>query len=98
VRGRAPKRDSAGELVFGGLELATASITDGSLAAIRFVPKADSAEIAKFLADHKALVVDGPRTSRMYTIRLPATGKAKDDLIKQMRAQPTIVEFIATVQ
>jgi hypothetical protein len=88
----------AGDLVFGGPELATASIGDGSLAAIRFVPNADPADIAKFLAEHKALLVDGPKTSRMYTIRLPATGKAKEDLIKQMRAQPAIVEFIATVQ
>jgi hypothetical protein len=34
----------------------------------------------------------------MYTIRLPETGKAKDDLIQQMQAQSAIVEFITTVR
>jgi hypothetical protein len=33
----------------------------------------------------------------MYTIRLPETGKAKEDHIKQM-AQSTIVELIAPKQ
>jgi hypothetical protein len=34
----------------------------------------------------------------MIKIRLPATGQAKNDLIKRMQAQSQIVEFIATVQ
>ncbi len=88
----------AGDLVFGGPEMASAGVTDGSLAAIRFVPKADAADIAKFLAANQATMVEGPKTGGMYTIRLPATGKAKDDLVKRMQAQTTIVELIAPLQ
>jgi hypothetical protein len=34
----------------------------------------------------------------MYTIRLPETGKAKEEHIKQMQAQTSIVEIIAPKQ
>ena len=79
-------------------ELASTGTTDGSLAVIRFAPKADAAAIAKFLADNKASVIAGPKSGGMYTVRLPETGQAKNDLIKRMQAQSGIVEFIATVQ
>jgi hypothetical protein len=88
----------AGELVVLEPELASAGITDGSLAVIRFAPKADAAAIDKFLADNKASVIEGPKNGGMYKVRLPETGQAKNDLIKKMQAQSTIVEFIATVQ
>jgi len=81
-----------------GTELASAGVTDGTLAVIRFAPKADAVDITKFLATNKASLVDGPKNGAIYTIRLPETGQAKDDLIKRMQAQSTIVEFIATVQ
>ena len=72
---------------------------DGSLAAIRFTPKAEAAEITKFLLANNASVIDGPTTTGgMYTIRLPETGKAKEDHIKQMQAQSSIVEMIVTKQ
>ena len=79
-------------------EMASADDSDGTLAAIRFVPKAEAAEITKFLAANKALVIEGPKTGGIYTIRLPETGKAKEDHIKQMQAQTAIVDFIATKQ
>jgi hypothetical protein len=88
----------AGELVVLAPELASAGVTDGSLAVIRFVAKANAADITKLLADNKASVIDGPKTGGMYTIRLPETGSAKNDLIKRMQAQSAIVELIATVQ
>jgi hypothetical protein len=79
--------------------LASAEVRDGSLAAIRFTPKAEAAEITKFLLANNASVVDGPTTGGgMYTIRLPETGKAKEDHIKQMQAQTAIVEIIAPKQ
>jgi hypothetical protein len=79
-------------------EMASADDSDGTLAAIRFVPKAEAAEITKFLAANKASMIDGPIVGGIYTIRLPETGKAKEDHIKQMQAQTSIVEFIATKQ
>jgi hypothetical protein len=79
-------------------ELASAGGGDQKLAVIRFAPKADAADIARFLATNKISVVDGPKSGGMYTIRLPETGKAKDDLIQQMQAQSAIVEFITTVR
>jgi hypothetical protein len=88
----------AGELVVIEPELASAGITDGSLAVIRFAPKADAAAIAEFLTDNKASIIEGPKTGGMYKVRLPEIGQAKNDLIKKMQAQSTIVEFIATVQ
>jgi hypothetical protein len=79
-------------------EMASAEVRDGTLAVIRFVPKAEAADITKFLFANNASVIDGPMTGGMYTIRLPETGKAKDDHIKQMQAQTTIVEIIAPKQ
>ena len=79
-------------------EMASADDSDGTLAAIRFAPKAEAAEITKFLAANKASMIDGPIVGGIYTIRLPETGKAKEDHIKQMQAQTAIVEFIATKQ
>jgi len=79
--------------------LASAEVRDGSLAAIRFTPKAEAAEITKFLLANNASVIDGPTTGGgMYTIRLLETGKAKEDHIKLMQAQTTIVEIIAPKQ
>jgi hypothetical protein len=47
---------------------------------------------------NKASMIDGPLTGGIYTIRLPESGKAKEDHIKQMQAQSAIVDFIATKQ
>jgi hypothetical protein len=81
-----------------GTELASAGVADGTLAVIRFAPKADAVDITKFLVANKVSLVDGPKNGSIYTVRLPETGPAKDDMIKRMQAQSTIVEFIATVQ
>jgi hypothetical protein len=79
-------------------EMASAEVSDGTLAAIRFVPKADMSQITAFLLTNKASMIDGPMTGGIYTIRLPESGKAKEDHIKQMQVQSTIVDFIATKQ
>ncbi len=78
------------------LALASAE-SDGTLAAIRFTPKADMGQITSFLMSNKASMIDGPITGGIYKIRLPETGKAKEDHVKQM-AQSSIVELIAPTQ
>ena len=80
-----------------GTELASADVSDGTLAAIRFASKADMGQITAFLLANKASMIDGPLTGGIYTIRLPESGKAKEDHIKQM-AQSTIVELVAPKQ
>jgi hypothetical protein len=79
-------------------ELASVGASNQALAVIRFDRAADAAAITAFLLAHKASVVDGPGSDGIYTIRLPETGQARDDLIRRMQAQPTIVEFVATLQ
>ena len=81
-----------------GTRLASAGVTDHALAVIRFAPKADAVDIATFLTANKTSIVDGPKNGAIYTIRLPESGQARDDLIKRMQAQSTIVEFISPVQ
>jgi hypothetical protein len=85
-------------LVVGGPELASVGVSDDNLAIIRFAPKAEAADITEFLVANKATLVDGPRMGGLYTVQLRESGKAKDDLIKRMQAQSTIVDFIAKVQ
>jgi hypothetical protein len=79
-------------------EMASADVSDGTLAAIRFAAKAEAGQITAFLQANKASMIDGPMTGGIYTIRLPESGKAKEDHIKQMQAQSGIVDFIATKQ
>jgi hypothetical protein len=79
-------------------EMASAEVSDGTLAAIRFVAKTDVGQITAFLQANKASMIDGPLTGGIYTIRLPESGKAKEDHIKQMQAQSAIVDFIANKQ
>jgi hypothetical protein len=74
------------------LGLASAE-SDGTLAAIRFAPKAEAGQISAFLTANKASMIDGPIAGGIYTIRLPETGKAKEDHIKLM-AQSAIVDLI----
>jgi hypothetical protein len=91
--------DLAGDLlVVGGPELASAGVSDDNLAIIRFVAKAEAADITEFLVANKATLVDGPRMGGLYTVQLRESGKAEDDLIKRMQAQSAIVDFIAKVQ
>ena len=82
-----------------GMDLASADVSDGTHASIRFSPKAEMSQITAFLINNKASMIDGPTTvGGMYTIRLPETGKAKEDHIKQMGAQTALVDLIAPKQ
>lgn len=89
---------AAGDVVVTEPELSSAGVADASLAVVRFAPTADAVNITRFLEANRASVIEGPKGGGMYTIRLPVSGTAKNDLIRQMQAQSAIVEFIATVQ
>jgi hypothetical protein len=78
-------------------DLASADVSDGTLAAVRFTAKAEASQITAFLLANKATMIDGPMSGGTYTIRLPESGDAKLDHIKQM-AQSPIVDFVATKQ
>jgi hypothetical protein len=78
--------------------LASAPANDGTLASIRFVPTAAAADITEFLVANSITLVDGPKSGGMYTVRLPETGKKKNELIKRIAIETAIVDFIATVQ
>lgn len=78
--------------------LASAPPNDGTLASIRFVPTAPAEDITEFLVANSITLVDGPKTGGFYTVRLPETGKKKNELIKRISIETAIVDFIATVQ
>jgi hypothetical protein len=78
-------------------DLASADVSDGTLAGVRFAKKAEAGQITEFLLANKASMIDGPATGGMFTIRLQETGKAKEDHIRQM-GQSTVVEMIVTKQ
>jgi hypothetical protein len=79
-------------------ELAFTGLNDSSIAIVRFVPKANVADITRFLEVNRVSVIEGPKRGGTYTIRLPVTDPDRNDLIKQLQAPSAIVEFIATVQ
>jgi hypothetical protein len=88
----------ASKTVAPDLGLASADVSDGTLAAIRFAPKAQADQITAFLTANQASMIDGPVVGGMYTIRLRETGKAKEDHIKLMAQQTAVVELIAPKQ
>jgi hypothetical protein len=88
----------AGDLVVTGPDLASTRVKDGTLAVIRFAPQALAADITEFLDAYSITMVDGPKSGGMYTVRLPQTGKTKNDLIKRLQIETAIVDFIAGVQ
>jgi hypothetical protein len=79
-------------------KLASARVNDGTLAVIRFAPKALAADITEFLDAYSITMVDGPKGGGMYTVRLPQAGRTKNDLIKRLQIETAIVDFIAGVQ
>jgi hypothetical protein len=73
----------------------------GSYALIGFAPQASAADVTKFLDDHKATVVDGPKPGGLYRIRLSMTVLPKADLariVKQMQDDSKIVRFVAATE
>jgi len=87
-----------GDLVVNEPKLASTRPNDGTLASIRFAPKAAASDITEFLVANSISVVDGPKSGGLYIVRLPETGKKKTDLIKRIAVETQIVDFIAAVQ
>jgi hypothetical protein len=78
-------------------DLASADTSDGTLAAVRFSPKAEAGQITAFMLANQATMIDGPAAGGMFTIRLRQSGDEKLEHIKQMGQSP-IVDFIASKQ
>ena len=80
----------------GGVGFTSASLTqsvDGSLVAVRFNPQATAADITKFLADNKAIVVGGPAAGGMFKLRVSENALSDAQLgaiVKKMAADPVI--------
>jgi hypothetical protein len=73
----------------------------GSYALVGFAPQASAADVTKFLEDHQASVVDGPRSGGLYRVRVSAAALPKADLdriVKQMQADSKIVRFVAATE
>src|SRR5215470_9405406 len=73
----------------------------GSYALIGFSPQASAADVTRFLDDHKATVVDGPKPGGLYRIRLSMSALPKADLariVKQMQDDSKIVRFVAATE
>jgi hypothetical protein len=65
-------------------------VDEGSRAMVRFNPQATNADITKFLADKKMVIVGGPRpagaaTADLYIVRVAVTGLPKEQLAKVLK-------------
>ena len=88
-------RDQAGQ----DFSLASADNAGAQLAVIRFMPQARADEITRFLSVHNAVVVSGPKRGDIYEIQLAPAQMPKDELdkvVKGMKAETRIVDFLAT--
>jgi hypothetical protein len=67
---------------------------------VRFKPDATAADIAKFLSDNKAVIVDGPVAgSAMFKLRVAQRALSEQELdaaVKTMTASP-VIGFAAAV-
>lgn len=52
---------------------------------VTFVPQATAAQVTKFLHDHHATIVDGPKGPGMYKLRFEANGAPKDETDRVMK-------------
>ncbi len=83
-------------------ETASAPITRGlevdSYALVRFAPQASIADINKFLDDHDAAIVDGPKAGGVYRVRVAHGALSRQQLartVKELEADKSIVSFAA---
>jgi hypothetical protein len=83
-------------------ETASAPITRGlevdSYALVRFAPQASIADINKFLDDHDAAIVDGPKAGGVYRVRVAHGSLSRQQLartVKELEADKSIVSFAA---
>ena len=76
----------------------TASAPDAKVESIdllvSFVPQATTDQVTKFLHEHRATIVDGPKGLGMYRLRFDANGAPKaetDRVVKEMQQSRNIV-------
>ena len=80
---------------------ATSGIDVGSYALVRFAPQLNIADMTKFLDSRGALIVDGPRPSGMYRVRIARTHLAADELtraVKEFQSASNLVSFAAPTE
>ncbi len=61
---------------------------------VTFAPQATAAEVTKFLHDHRAMIVDGPKGPGMYKLRFEANGAPKEEtgrIMKEVQQSRNIV-------
>jgi hypothetical protein len=76
---------------------ASANVGDGSYALVRFQPRANAAEIGKFLESNELSLAGGPSAGGMFRLKLADKKLAKadvDGLVKKLR-EDKVVGFIA---
>jgi hypothetical protein len=69
-----------------------------SYALVRFAPQASIADINKFLDDHDAAIVDGPKAGGVYRVRVAHGSLSRQQLartVKGLEADKSIVSFAA---
>jgi anti-sigma-K factor RskA len=79
----------------------TVSVLAGNYAMVEFVSTAQASQIAAFLKQFNATIVDGPRASGLYRIRIGDTVLSKneiDSILESMKRQNGIVSQIAVTQ
>jgi hypothetical protein len=80
---------------------ATRGIDIGSYALVRFAPQVNIADMTKLLDSRGALIVDGPRPSGMYRVRIARTHLAADEIaraVKEFQSASNLVSFAAPTE
>jgi hypothetical protein len=78
--------------------IVTRGLEVDSYALVRFVPQASIADINKFLDDHDAAIVDGPKAGGVYRVRVAHGSLSRQQLsraVKEFEADKSIVSFAA---
>ena len=79
----------------------TRGLSIGSYALVRFAPQASVADVNKFLDDHGAAIVDGPKPGGLYRVRVAEGSLPRPELarlVKELEAAKTIVSFAAATE
>jgi hypothetical protein len=101
--GAAPVQAAASATDMPTFETASAPIVTRGLevdsyALVRFAPQASIADINKFLDDHDAAIVDGPKAGGVYRVRVAHGSLSRQQLartVKELEADKSIVSFAA---
>jgi hypothetical protein len=75
--------------------LAAGAHADGAAALVAFADEAKAADIARFLADFDATIVDGPKPGGVYKIKLRNLDKSPpDDVLSKLSQHRDIVRIV----